>query len=313
MECWILALPLILIFLLIVALALFCFKRWKLAFVVFLLACGVNFYGEIFALHPFGGSSCQTEEKEVKVMTINVNGPGKDFDKRLNRIFDLIKNENPDILFLSEMSTPYKHYDMQLDSLLRLSFPYSTYKGQTQWGNVFYSKYPMDLSDMLSITLGKSQPLVSVDVKGIRMSLLGTHLSSNNYVDGKTKMEIDSVVTNGDAKLYLKTIEKGYRSRRQDVDTICMQLDDKEKARLIVLGDMNDVGGSYSIRKLNSLGLYDSWWKGGFGLGGTRNVLGFPFRIDHILYGEGFELKDVRVIETNGLSDHNAMVASFGM
>lgn len=51
--------------------------------------------------------------------------------------------------------------------------------------------------------------------------------------------------------------------------------------------------------------------KGGFGLGGTRKVLGFPFRIDHILYGVGFELKNVKRLQSNGISDHDAIVASF--
>lgn len=313
MECWILALPLFIIFLFVVAFALVCFKRWRGTIVVLGLSLICNWYGETFALHPFSSCSSPTEENEVKVMTFNVHGPGESFDLRLNGISEIVKKENPDVLFISEMFTPCKHYDVKLDSLLRARFPYSTYEGKTQWGNVFYSKFPIDTVEIIGISIGKSQPLATIDVNGRKFSFMGCHLSSNNYVDSKTKLEVDSISSKVEAKQYFQTIEKGYRSRRQDIDSISLHLADRDKRNLIVLGDMNDVGGSYTIRTLKSFGLQDAWWKGGCGFGGTRKVLGFPFRIDHILYGEGFELKDVRVIETNGLSDHNAMVASFGM
>ena len=189
----------------------------------------------------------------------------------------------------------------------------STFKNRSAWGNVFYSKYPIDSLALLSISLKNSQPFVTVNLDDQKIYLLGCHLSSNNYVASNVKMELDDVSNKEDAFNYYKSIKKGYNSRGRDVDSICSQLYGTDKFQLIILGDMNDVSGSYSICQLESLGLQDAWWNGGFGIGGTRSVLGFPFRIDHILYGEHLELKEVRKIDANGLSDHDALSARFGI
>lgn len=124
-------------------------------------------------------------------------------------------------------------------------------------------------------------------------------------------MEVDSVTTKSDVKRYLQTIEKGYRSRRKDVDSLALQLADMDMSHMIALGDLNDIGGSYTIQAFEAMGLKDAWWSGGFGMGGTRKVLGLRFRIDHILYGKGFGLKDVKLVNADGLSDHDAMVGRF--
>lgn len=310
MESWILALPLIILVLLLTAVVLACFKRLKWAVGVLVVAFIVNWYGEVFALHPFGVCSSEPDEY-LTVMSFNIHGPGEDFDKRITGIAELIREENPDVVFLSEIFTPYKHFDQQLDSILKVSYPYSTYEGQTQWGNAFYSKHHIDSVQVLGITIGKCLPLGSISVKGKSVSLLGCHLSSNNYVDAKTKLEVDDISTRGEAKQYFATLEKGYRSRRQDMDSLALQLADMDMSHLIALGDMNDIGGSYTIRAFEAMCLKDAWWKGGFGLGGTRKVFGFPFRIDHILYGDGFNLKKVEVIDAKEESDHNAIVAKF--
>ena len=312
MECWILALPLLILILLLLAVVLACFKRWKWAVGVLVVAFIVNWYGEVFALHPLGGCSSETGER-LTVMTFNIHAPSDNFDKRIAGIAELIREENPDVVFLCEIFTPYKHYDEQLDSILKRTFPYSTYEGQTQWGNAFYSKHSIESVQVLSIPIGKCLPLASISIKGKSATLLGCHLSSNNYVDAKTKLEVDDISTHGEAKQYFATLEKGYRSRRQDVDSLALQLADVDMSRLIALGDMNDIGGSYTIRAFGAMGLKDAWWKGGFGLGGTRKVFGFPFRIDHIMYGDGLRLYGVKDVDTNGLSDHDAVVAKFGI
>ena len=91
MECWILALPLLILILLLLAVVLACFKRWKWAVGVLVVAFIVNWYGEVFALHPLGGCSSETGER-LTVMTFNVHGPGEDFDKRIAGIAELIRD-----------------------------------------------------------------------------------------------------------------------------------------------------------------------------------------------------------------------------
>ena len=120
MECWILALPLLILILLLLAVVLACFKRWKWAVGVRVVAFIVNGYGEVFALHPLGGCSSETGER-LTVMTFNVHGPGEDFDKRIAGIAELIREENPDVVF------PREKWDWVSD-LVQIVLFYEVYK-----------------------------------------------------------------------------------------------------------------------------------------------------------------------------------------
>ncbi len=50
--------------------------------------------------------------------------------------------------------------------------------------------------------------------------------------------------------------------------------------------------------------------KGGNGYGATFHHP-LPYRIDHIFYNEGLKLKSIRKVDSQGLSDHDALVAEF--
>ena len=85
------------------------------------------------------------------------------------------------------------------------------------------------------------------------------------------------------------------------------------------MGDMNDISGFYTLRRIEaaellrqgSAELADAWWKGGFGYGTTYHDHGLRLRLDHILYDEHcLTLSDVNVIDTDA-SDHNELVGGF--
>ena len=80
---------------------------------------------------------------------------------------------------------------------------------------------------------------------------------------------------------------------------------------LIVMGDFNDVSGTYPINRLKEAGLKDAWWEAGKGYGTTFHEGWLKLRIDHILYDyEKIKLVGVKVMDNN-LSDHNALMATF--
>ena len=76
------------------------------------------------------------------------------------------------------------------------------------------------------------------------------------------------------------------------------------------MGDLNDVGGSPTVKVLEDAGLSDAWWKGGFGYGATIHRP-LPYRIDHIMYSDRVKLLHIEVVDSEGLSDHNALYAEF--
>lgn len=113
-------------------------------------------------------------------------------------------------------------------------------------------------------------------------------------------------------------LKEGYRNRTLEADAIYEALQ-HESYPVIVMGDMNDISSSYTLRRIESVGtlrhgsagLTDAWWKGGFGYGTTYHDHGLRLRLDHILYDEDrLTLSDVKVIDTDA-SDHNALVGGF--
>lgn len=79
----------------------------------------------------------------------------------------------------------------------------------------------------------------------------------------------------------------------------------------VVMGDMNNIGGSYAVRRIEQGSMADAWWKVGIDYGCTFYKYAFRLRLGHILYDEKrMLLKDATVLDA-GLSYHNALLASF--
>ena len=76
-----------------------------------------------------------------------------------------------------------------------------------------------------------------------------------------------------------------------------------------ILGDMNDICGSRPLRVFKRAGFIDAWAEAGFGYGATIHKP-LPYRIDHIFVQKGMRVTEIKKISANGLSDHDALVAT---
>ena len=160
----------------------------------------------------------------------------------------------------------------------------------------FYSKWPIDT------IIGLSDPhayhsiyRMQVSQETDTLAIYCCHLSSNLLDFSPNKWD---------------ALQKGYEERAQEADILYDALT-HEKYPAILMGDMNDISGSYTLRRIESAGLTDAWWKGGFGYGTTYHDHGLRLRLDHILYDEDrLKLTDIKVIDTDA-SDHNALVSCF--
>lgn len=301
--------PFVITLLVMVAVLLLCFKKWKWALGIAVVALVLNCWSETFALNVFNlFSSDGRDDGELRVMTFNIHASEHDYGERYDRIARLIADSRSDVVLLNEMNTYYDDNDDKFDSLMSLQYRYSTVKRFKQKDIVFYSKHPICGIDSIALDDSRIFPVAYIKVDSKTFTFVGCHLSSNNYIDSQTRFDADSVRNEEGARVYWHTIKKGYAQRRTETDSIYQWLNGKEN--VIVLGDFNDIGGSYALRHIESLGFSDAFWNGGFGLGGTRKVMGFPFRIDHILYSKGLKVKNVEVIDET-LSDHKPLVATF--
>lgn len=298
-----LLLPWIAIALVLAAFILLLCKKWRIGVLLIVLAIVVNWWSECipFRLWPI----CEKAGfRSISVFAFNINTTSGYISEKVNKLVCIIEKNNPDVIYFSELSTPNRLF---LDTSLSKDYPY------TLFGHfhVFYSKYPLvermmsGKEDILNGDVIKCQTIVGNDTIAFR----GCHLASNNYTVESKYITPDSINSCNAFIQYVNDINLASSQREKEVDELAREVSQMKKP-VIVLGDMNDVGGSKSIRQLEKSGLKDAWWEGGFGYGATIHKP-LPYRIDHILYSSHFKLNNVRVISSKGLSDHDAVFAEF--
>ena len=223
----------------------------------------------------------------MKVLCYNVRSLDSLYDKKQLGVAVNILKENPDIVYLCEF---HLSRNRKLDSLLTKEYR-RYYKSGTIC--IFYSKYEMDSIMEVFPSLYKKQHSQTVKTHVFRgkdtLTLIGCHLSSSHH-----------------------HIREGYLRRRKEADTLYEHIRN-EHYPVMVLGDLNDISGSYTLYKIMKAGLSNAWWEGGFGYGTTFHDGWLRLRLDHILYPKDkLKLKTIKIIDSD-LSDHNALVAGFDM
>lgn len=282
-------------------------KKWKVVIILFLVTLCLNWWTEcipfrLWSLSGKGSGRCTT------VMSFNIDGSSGDIKKKAPRIVSLIDRYSPDVVFIAEYC---EDCIPALDTLLAKTYPYSTLCKRVYF-HYFYSKYPLveekrfrDSASQKSIDIYSCQ----VNLHGDKVALYGCHLPSNNYTAEMKCFSPDSIDTSGDMLHYIRNISHAFHLRAQQTELIVSDLKGANMP-VIVMGDMNDVGGSASIKILEKCGLKDAWWEGGCGYGATIHKP-MPYRIDHIFYSKGLVLRTIKVVGSEGLSDHDALYAEF--
>ena len=249
-------------------------------------------------------------------------------------LFAEIHRESPDILCFQELSFEnLKKITPQLDSLYGAC---DSLKGDNLlWRLRFYSHLPIrnfkryhcegdiDTLDFDSLELAEyhqmklQMPVMSAEFEikpGKWITLFSGHLRSSAYSTARRSMSKDSHWWEG-IPLYYRNYEVGKRIRDYQACNVRRFIDDAcaEGKKVIVAGDLNDWCGSTTLNTLMGEGenaLKDAWWEGGNGFGFTYHGWHLRLRLDHILYSDGLELQDVKVIDSD-LSDHRPLVAKF--
>lgn len=266
-------------------------RRWVISGLLLCIIVALNAYTECFA---FGCVNKDTKS-DIKVMCFNVHLLNDSSEARACCISNIIVEEDPDFVFLTE------YYGSSSDSLLNAMLAhYPYYDKSNRWdnncGDVFFSRWSIDTTENIKPRLSYgSMYRVQLSHEKDTLAIYCCHLSSNLLDFSPNKWD---------------ALQKGYEERAKEADILHDALA-REPYPAIVMGDMNDISGSYTLRRIEAAGLADAWWKGGFGYGTTYHDHGLRLRLDHILYDEDrLTLTDVKVIDTDA-SDHNALVGGF--
>lgn len=175
----------------------------------------------------------------------------------------------------------------------------------------FYSNYPLFNSRRLKSKDGAEVGVYACStlIRGDTIDLYGCHFASNNYKEQRERQSIEDIQSQESFLNYINNIQTSGKRRKIEAESVVHEMS-KSSHQTIVLGDMNDVCGSAAIKELESVGLIDAWYEGGVGYGASIHKP-LPYRIDHIMHTTGLELEIIKVLDTNGISDHDALFAKF--
>ena len=273
-------------------------RKWVFsAFLIALLLWG-SWYCRLVpvSLTPQGESA-----STIKVLTFNINGSQQD-SISLKGITQIILQEDADVVFVAE---DFLRKVVKTQEEITERYPYSS-EPFFKVGHYLLSKKPIISAEKF----GEESFLYkfSVVAGSDSLHLYGCHLASNNYTESNRSLHPDSVKSVNGMLQYLQNVSRASSKREQEAELLLSSIKPNEKN--IILGDFNDISGSAPLNKIERAGFTDAWWIGGFGYGATIHHP-LPYRIDHIFYNDGLKLKSIRKVDSQGLSDHDALVAEF--
>lgn len=297
------------------------------------LLCAFRLIPTVYGLNLDAKQDFDTGTDRIKVLSWNVHGLGI-FDKPLDRttddrIMELIHDESPDVLCLTEFYTlhnnalkPYATEIMRRGGYKEYRFKYDNTLGTKVYlGTAIFSRYPIRNYQVHPLHTRRDGQddvqLMQYDLKlenGKQVRIFFTHLQSFLLSDGeKTYIE---EVRNRDRELqvhesmpYLRRFGEAYVKRAIQADSAA-ELIAKSPFPAILCGDFNDLPGSYTYERMRG-GLKDAFAERGRGIGRTYNRILPTLRIDYIFHdAKELELKGYKAIPTQ-LSDHYPLVASY--
>lgn len=132
----------------------------------------------------------------IKVMTYNVWCDGPEYNSRLNRIFSIIKDQDPDVLVLQEVM--YGSYNLIRETLndyhceldRRVEF-------NRMYGEIILSKFPiekMEYTPFIDSPNIRGMTICDILAGSEPIRIITTHLEMNEKLNAKNITELESMV-----------------------------------------------------------------------------------------------------------------------
>lgn len=259
------------------------------------LILGFNYVSSLFL---FSGHT-DIDKNGISVMNYNVKGfhhLGWKFKKSTSeKIFDFIKDKDPDILAVQE------YY---INSGVSHGFPYEFVKtkaSKSNFGYAIFSKYEIVNTGSLDFKESYNNAIFvdlkisndTVRVYNIHLESLGVNPNKENF--GEENSE----------KLYQR-IKNAFSKQAQQTESF-LSHKKKWKGRTIICGDLNNTAFSWAYNEISD-GMNDTFLKAGKGFGRTYSYP-YPLRIDFILTDPGFETDGFNTFHKIKSSDHFPIMA----
>ena len=307
----------------LILLAVNLFIRKKLAWlsVAVLVAC----IGPILTISPLNFTSRSLspddESRTFTLLTYNVynfrdnQGVNPEWG---NRTLSYILSTDADIVCLRESSNLNGVGKKAQRDSINSRYPYRLYSNRS--GEVLLSKYHATEVDTPQPDWGSgSFCAYDVEVEGHEVTVVNCHLQSIGLTDDDKELyrELTDKELRNPSRSELSKVKNGivtkllaaFRIRAQQARYIKEFLATR-KGNVILVGDFNDVPGSYAYRTIKSDGLKDAYSECAFGPTVTYNDNRFYFRIDQMLYRGDLEAVRIKRGDLRS-SDHYPLFATF--
>ncbi len=234
-----------------------------------------------------------------------------------NKIFDIIKNSNADIICMQEFMYNNDGYIISADSMQQ---SFKAHELHAEYSNVFnptnklgiatFSSYPIVNKGRIDFGKGTNNICMytDIDVKGDTIRVYCAHFQSIRFgkEDYVTIEKIDDSPIDDEKqwmgiKKILRKLKIAFSRRASQAELVAESINNSPYP-VILCGDFNDTPGSYTYHTVSEK-LNDSFIEKGNGIGNTYIGLFPSFRIDYILHSDNIECLYYERIDKK-LSDH---------
>ena len=239
------------------------------------------------------------------------------------KIFDLIKEEKPDIVCFQEYyhSSGKDSYLTEKETMENTNATFAhiqdmgTFSKNEKCGIATFSKFPIINKGKISFGVKENNVCIFSDilVNKDTIRIYNIHMASIAFAPKDYKF-IDDIAQNKEtnevegSKGILKRLKRAFIKRTRQSEIVAEHLE-ACPYEIIICGDFNDTPSSYAYKTV-AKNLSDAFTQAGIGFG--KSYIGkFPsFRIDYILHSK--ELKPYEFItHSEKLSDHRAISCLF--
>ncbi len=294
-------------------------RRWQLIFPLIALIFTFSDWNNTF---QWSGQPLKDNielQKPLSVMSFNVRmldyykWTGEDDVQE--KIFELIRKENPDVLCIQEFYTTKKqgpfsenHILARLNQFKYKHIEYRSGKRENRnFGLVTFSKYPIvERNNIKFENTGNFSIQTDIEAHGERIRVFNNHLESIRFTSKHLNF-LDSLnyKDDQDRREKLKEItgkmRNAFQHRAYQAEVIGRHISNSPYPA-IVCGDFNDTPVSYVYKQMRG-NLKDAFVESGKGFGGTYNGQLPSFRIDFIFHDAKFNSYGFKKIDVN-YSDH---------
>lgn len=288
-----------------------CMGRWEFLVSAAAIVIRLSFVGLFF--QTGGCADVEAADDNLKVLSFNTHsfsgqsafGGDVDKDSSVRVFFEMVDDEQPDVMCLQECFFHKSFYDSL--SARGYRYHYGCNGRGKNSPSVVISRLPIRYT---SPENGSTKFFVDIEKNGNPVRVCCVHL--NSYKMDEEDLEVLQRLAHADMPDTVPgTIEKLKQAAREhqvEWDSLLLPMLEKSRVPVVLAGDFNDTPASYIYHQATKL-FVDSYVEQGRGFGTTYHGPYPAFRIDYILHSPSMKTLSYKRIKTS-ISDHYPIVAT---